>query len=222
MSGACPECSRAFTRWFVASASALLQSLKTSVSVVSLVHPNTGVPVGKLTPEHIRTVNRKISATLTPARVTIFLGGIDFSANEEHDRTFDPYWQPQSWILALTDEVRKVETKLRAAFLKTETTPRPVKIKTWDGNQAALGYALKNTFDRRVSYHREANESGSKHACRNTRDRDLRIDQEIELMITLDRVGLHARLHLGGCRVVRTANGPEIRLIKDKPGREGQ
>jgi hypothetical protein len=91
-----------------------------------------------------------------------------------------------------------------------------VKIKEWDGDPAALGYTLKNTFVRRVSYQREASNDRSKHACRNTRDRSLRIEQEIELMIILDRAGLHARLHLGGCRVVRTLNGPQIRMIESK------
>jgi hypothetical protein len=41
-------------------------------------------------------------------------------------------------------------------------------------------------------------------------------------LITLDRAGLHARLHLGGCRVVHTADGPEIRMIEGKQGSRQQ
>jgi hypothetical protein len=197
-----------------------LQVLGASVSVVSLVHADLSVPVKQLTPDLILDANKKIQAILKRAGITTFVGGIDISANEDEAGEIHPHFQIQSWILVLTQEVRRVETKLRASFPKTDTTPRPVKIKEWDGNLAALGYALKNTFDRRVSYHREASEDGSQHACRNTRDRPLRVEQEIELVIALDRAGLHARLHLGGCRVVRTARGPEIRMIKGKPGRD--
>jgi hypothetical protein len=64
-----------------------------------------------------------------------------------------------------------------------------------------------------VSYVREASDDGSRHRCCNTRDRSLRVEQEIELAITLDQVGHQARLQLGGCRVVRTSSGPMIRMI---------
>lgn len=191
-----------------------------STSVLSLVHDSLSVPVGQLSPEFIEQANKKIEAILRRTGIKTFVGGVDFSVNEDETGTVPPYIQPQSWTLAPTHEVRKAETKLRAAFPKTEITPRPVKIKAWDGNLAALGYALKNRFDRRVSYHREASDDGSKHACRNTRDRHLRVPQQIELLIALDQAGLHARLHLRGCRVVHTGSGPQIRLISNRKGRE--
>ncbi len=217
MSAACSECGRAYTRWFVTSASALLKSFKVSVSVLSLVHADLSVSTGQLTSEFIKEANRKTRAKLKRVNILTFIGGIDISANEDETEAADPHFQIQSWVLALTHEVRKAETKLRAAFPKTKTIPRPVKIKEWDGDLAALAYALKNSFDRRVSIICE-DKPGLRKPYRDTRDRDLRVEQQIELMIALDRTGLHARLHLGGCRVVHTADGPMIRLIKEKRG----
>jgi hypothetical protein len=190
-----------------------------STSILSIVHADLSVPVGQLTPEFMEQANKKIEAILRRVGIKIFVGGVDFSVNEDETGTVPPYIQPQAWILAPTEEVRKAETKLRASFPKTITTPRPVKIKEWDGGLAALAYALKNTFVRRISIHRE-DPTGLRNPYRDTRDRDLRVDQEIELLIALDRAGLHARLHLGGCRVVHTADGPMIRMIKGKPGRD--
>jgi hypothetical protein len=178
------------------------------ILALSIVDASLSVPAGELTAAHIQTVKKRMQAILTKAGITTSIGGIDFSANEDENHAFDPHWQPQYWILALGDQVNASEREIRKRFPKTATVPRPVKIKEWDGNQAALGYALKNTFVRRVSYQREASKDGSKHACRNTRDRDLRAKHQCGLAIILDRAGLHARLHLGGCRVVRTLNGP--------------
>jgi hypothetical protein len=191
-----------------------------STSILSIIHANLNIPVRQLTPEFIEDAKKKTEAILRRVGITTFIGGTDISANEYETGEVDPHFQIQSWILAPTHEVRKAETKLRAAFPRTDTTPRPIKIKMWDGNLAALGYALKNTFVRRVSYRREASKDGFKHACRNTRDRPLRVEQHIELLIALDRVGLHARLHLSECRVVRTVSGPMIRMISNRKGRE--
>src|SRR5215210_7582369 len=62
-SGACPECTRAFCRWFVTSAETCLNDLRTNISVLSLVHADLAVPVGQLTPEHINTAKKTITRT---------------------------------------------------------------------------------------------------------------------------------------------------------------
>jgi hypothetical protein len=217
-SAACPECARAYTRWFVQAGRKLLKALATETSVLSLVHDQLRVPLNELTARSVQKAKRKIQTILTKAGVTTYVGGIDISANEDETGRVEPYYQIQTWILAPTDQVRAAERKLRKTFPRTELTSRPVKIQAWDGNVGALAYSLKSTFDRRVSYLRKGSEDGSQHACRNTRDRPPRVKQHIELAITLDRVGLHARLHLAGCRVVHTADGPMIRLIRGEKG----
>jgi hypothetical protein len=47
LSGACPECHRAYQRWFVAEVNGLLQSENRSFRVVSIV-PQDSTPEGKL------------------------------------------------------------------------------------------------------------------------------------------------------------------------------
>lgn len=181
------------------------------MSALSLVHDSLRIPVGELTPEHILRSGRLYKRLLIQAGITTFFGGLDASANEKDGEA--AYLQIQTWVFAPTQQVQWVERTLRDLLPRTKNVPRPVTVKLWDGNLAALAYSLKNTFDRRVSYEREASDDGSRHQCCNTRDRSLRVEQEIELAITLDQVGHQARLQLGGCRVVRTSSGPMIRMI---------
>src|SRR5215207_5347508 len=84
MSAACPECTRAYSRWFVSSAETCLNDLGTSISILSLVHADLAIPVGQLTPEHIHATKKTITRALTKAGITTFLGGTDISANEHH------------------------------------------------------------------------------------------------------------------------------------------
>jgi hypothetical protein len=233
MSGACPECSRAFCRWFVTSAETCLNDLGTSISVLSLVHADLAVPVNELTADHLQAAKRKIRTILTKAGISTFIGGTDISANEHHpsiintnnaaehdqrahDGDVHHHWQVQAWVFADANEVTYAERSLRKLFPRTESTPRPVKILAWNGDLGALGYALKNTFARRVRYRREVSTDGLRHGCWNTRDRPLRTEQQAELVMVLDRVGHHARLHLAGCRIVHTAAGPRIRMINGR------
>jgi hypothetical protein len=182
------------------------------MSTLSLVHPELTVPIGELTPDHIQAAKRKLQSILTTVGISTFIGGIDFSVNESETEVIIPYFQIQFWGLAPRTEVMSAERQLRTLFPGTKATPRPVKIQPWDGNLAALGYALKNTFDRRISIISES-QSGRRNSHRNTRDRPLRVEQHIGLLIVLDRIGLHSRLQLSGCRVVKTKGGPQIRWI---------
>jgi hypothetical protein len=140
---------------------------------------------------------------------------VDLSANEAHDHEFEPHWQPQGWVFAPADEVDATRKQIRAEFPRSESVKRPVRILPWDGNLAALAYGLKNTFVRRVSYHTEPREDGSRGTCRNTRDRDLRVDQRLEALFTLHQAGWDSRLQLLGAHVARTTNGPRIRPLTD-------
>ncbi|MBL0404414.1 hypothetical protein JKG68_10580 [Microvirga aerilata] len=213
MSGACPECLRILQRWFVASSFSFLKELGQDVSILSLVPPDQGMPIGQFGPEVLPAMANRVRKAMEKAGITIAVGGLDFSANEHEADEFTPYYQPQLWVLIPRHEARKSKANLLAVFPPTHTTRRPVKILKWNGNRAALAYAIKSKFNRRMTYDREASDNGSQHACQNTRHRPLRVEQQIELMIALDQAGLNARLFMRGARIVRTNHGPMIRPI---------
>lgn len=212
-SAACPACSRAFTRWFVATSASALRPHRDEIRVLSVVDARHAVPVGRLNPAVLHASGMGIANALKSLGVATSLLAVDLSVNESADGEFDPHWQPQAWIFAPAAQVDPVRKAIRAAIPATHTVPRPVKVQTWDGNPAALAYALKAEFARRVSVRKPADGGRGRGACRNTRDRPLRVDQRRELLIALDRAGFQARLHLRGFRLTKTADGPRIRLI---------
>ena len=218
MSGACPECIRILQRWFVASGYAYLKNLRTKAATLSIVADDLSVPMGQFDPDLLTAMTSRVGKALRKAGVTTVIGGFDFSVNEHEANEYAPYHQPQFWALAPLDQLWKAKRDLRILFPRTDKTPRPVKITEWDGKGRALAYALKSKFDRRVSYYDEANHDCSRNGHWNTRRRDLRLEQQIELMIALDRAALDARLLIRGARIVRTKYGPMIRPITNLNG----
>jgi hypothetical protein len=62
---------------------------------------------------------------------------------------------------------------------------------------------MKPQFWRRQGYLDEKED----RSCRNTRDRPLRGIEAVELALFLNRIGLRARLMLGGSRLTELENG---------------
>jgi len=88
---------------------------------------------------------------------------------------------------------------------------RPVKVVLPNSPEAAAAYGLKSNFVRRVSFSKEYPYLDRRN-CRDTRDRLLRGDAWVDLMLFLDRIGLEGRLMKGGLRIpyrpLRSRSGP--------------
>jgi hypothetical protein len=208
LSGACSECGRAFQRIFVAKAAAILlpHDCFDAVSIVG----NSFRFAGNLHGLSASGFQARLSRRLKKAGATLALGGIDFSFNEYPTKNRRSRWVPQFWVLMDNTNRSRWEKHLRATYRPTSLVPRPLKIIAWDGNVAALGYALKTNFARRITTRSQRFARGRFRVCQNSNYDKLRSAERAELFIYLDEIGLEARLVLFG--VEKTEGGFDVLL----------
>jgi len=157
-------------------------------------------------------VGEQLISAFKAIRITHAVGGFDVSINEHLTGDFPAHWRPHAWIFLRKGELsRKAEKEFRDQFPKDPLmVPKPVMIKRFDRNLAALAYALKGDFQRRVTLPRSTERDGSNKTRRNVRYRPLRARQKLELLLMLDRVGLEDRLFGYGMKVAERSGKPRI------------
>jgi hypothetical protein len=214
-SGPCPECDRAFQRFFVSECSNLLEGDFAScqqTAVLSLICETWN----RLDGASLDILQRNAKRLLRDAGVRHALGGIDISRNEDRDSK-DAYWCLHVWAIIPSNEVEEWGPKLRRLYVRTDRVRRPIMVKPYDGNVEALAYALKTEFKRRVSYVQEKLVDGVKRTCSNTSNQSLRVAERLELYPFLDSQGLAARVFLMGVRPTRTDQGISLVKLNSKP-----
>ena len=151
LSGACPECARAFQRLFVSATSSVVIPNK-HWHVVSLVWREHRFSNGTLDPDRMfERLRRHLQLALKAAKIRQAIGGFDISMNEHENGKFVPHWRPHAWILVVTKNPRRLRKHLKEKFLASKRVRRPLRIVRYDGSPTALAYALKTDFSRRVS-----------------------------------------------------------------------
>ena len=94
----------------------------------------------------------------------------------------------------------------------------PVQVKKPNSLEAAAAYGVKDTFVRRVEYRKANLNREDRGECWNTRDRILRGDAWVELMLFLDRIGLERRLLLSAMNLsvppLHSQSDPRLRGSK--------
>jgi hypothetical protein len=187
---------RAFQRIFVVSILDLVGEKIESLDVISVVPSRPFIAAGELTPEAFSDFRKTVFSAINTAKIHFGVGGIDVSFNEHKDRQFESHWKIHAWLI--TPKVLRDQARLlRSHFRSSQSTSRPIKIYAFDGNINAIAYALKHNFFMRTSLPAVTQPDGSL-APRNTRQRELRIKEKVELLIALDELGPSNRLLLHG------------------------
>jgi hypothetical protein len=198
LSAACPECERLFQRWFVRRSRKFIArhiALPGNWLVaVSIVPSGRIIPPGQLSVLDIAKLQRRLKYALKQTKITVALGGIDFSLNEDREGKYQPFWCPHFYLITSTENKKKLGDKLRQIYVKSEEVPRPVKISSFKNIARRRSYALKMIFYRRVGYHQIKNNNGKSRKCRNTSRQKLRAAERLELFIYLDKIGLASRV----------------------------
>ena len=197
-SGACPECAKAAQRHFSRTLRRFLKKDETpgEVVCVSVIPIDGRVWPRKLKKAGLQRAVRRWREKLATTTAPYFIGGIDISANEHDQDRYPRHWSLHVWGVAKAKDPRKFKKELKTLFAKDDTTPRPVKVKPWDGRSNALRYVLKGEFKRRIGTDKQSKQmpDGTTRTCRGTREDRLRSRHREELLLFLDEVGFQGRL----------------------------
>jgi hypothetical protein len=155
-SGACPECGRAFQRWFVSQVQNLVgKSSPGDLKCVSVVFEDRRVAADNLMDLHAINLKRSFSAVAAKIdRLNWIVGGIDLSLNDDRQKRQGIAWQPQTYAL-VKGNLNTLATDLREKFGSTALVSRPVQIKRCDGSAEVISYAFKTEFVQRIAYKAE-------------------------------------------------------------------
>jgi hypothetical protein len=216
LSGACPICTRAQQRWFVTETLHVLRPLIRDPNyrpqVLSLVPEFGRIPAGSLDAYDIDAFRGSVREALNSRGINHYKLGVDISLNQRAG-VARPLWQLQCWGFFHPPK-RLWRERLKAHLNPNGGVTRPVKVVKPDSLEAAAAYGLKNTFVRRLSYRKENLDREDRGECWNTRDRILRGDEWVELMLFLDRIGLQRRIMLSGralsLRPLHSPNAPQF------------
>jgi hypothetical protein len=214
-SGACPECGRAFQRWFVHSTTALISASDNSGDLVSvsIVFPKARVPTFDITTLSTSESTVAVTQALQDStEIDWMIGGIDVSLNDDTQKGLQEEWQLQLYAIAMVKNRDALGSHLRSKFERTKEVFRPVQIKPCDGSARVISYAYKPEFVRRIAYHATITSKGKTRKCWMTRKVSLRPRDHAGLMEWLDTVGLFQRLHMFRVQTVKATSGVTLKV----------
>ena len=216
MSAACPECGRAFQRWFVSQVMNLASYENSrQLIAVSIAFPHHRSVGDKLDTLNTTKMKRDVTETIKDSDLIHWMaGGIDLSLNDDTQRNVPICWQGQLYGFTEVSNRRQFSKLLRDTFKKTRKVKRPIQTEECDGSSRAISYGYKTDFVRRIGYRGQAGPPGNRRTCWKTRKVSLRPMEHVRAMLWLHRVGLAGRLFLRGVRMTRT--GDSVGLVKIK------
>ena len=157
-SGACPECSRLFQRFYVRRSKQVVNDIITregnELIGVCIIPSSPIVRPGQLKHFSIANFQRRIKTALDKANIKSGIGGVDFSFNEERDREWQPFICPHIYFISSTDDREELRRTLKKNFPKTDEVPRPIELPLFENIPYRRSYSLKMTFKRRISHHK--------------------------------------------------------------------
>lgn len=190
LTGACPRCGGALQAWGVQLTTTAFDPDDPGGEAVALsIAPpaSTAVP-GALAHFDMDGFLTWVLAMLEDTGlVSSAIVGLDFSMNDYSGLLAANRWHVQAYAIVRTTSRTKLREALKKQMPATATTPRPIRTRRFDGSAYGASYLLKNQFVRRVSF---INDLGH----RKTKKRRLYAGEHIELMLVLQRLGLHGRL----------------------------
>jgi hypothetical protein len=201
-SGACPECSRLFQRFYVRHSKKPIRDIiareGNELIGICIIPSSPLVRPGQFRLFSIANFQRRIKAALETAGVKSGIGGVDFSFNEDRENKWQPFICPHIYFITSTNDKEARRRCLKLIFKKSAEILRPIKLPRFKNNARRRSYSLKMIFKRRISYYKMRKEKPTK--SRNTSTDKLRVDQRIELYKYLHKIGLAARIIFRGLK----------------------
>jgi hypothetical protein len=240
LSGACPECTSGLQRVMVEAGSSRRERLSergTSFVAITLVGSGAKFRLSQcVMPDEphpglkaVEILLGRLERALASIPNAVIWGGIDLTYNvdtrgpgylDEGERTFTNHWRPHIQIIMSKRQWRRVEKAFREEFPRRRLIPRPVVMKDLDLNPTSEAYLLKRLWERDYQGRRE---TYTKHRERKpflettTRQDRLQVEERLDQLIFLDRLGLNGRLVLANCELRQTRAGLRIKRIRAIP-----
>ena len=210
---ACPECANAAGRLFVKMASDYFED-RHGVVCVTIVPGDGAIAPGALIPAELERFIRRTKDKLGRAGVETFIGTVDWSMNESKTNKHEPFWSLHIHGMTTARDLKGLKKALKKQFPKAPNVGRPITVKEWDGDLAAIRYLIKPPSTRRISIEnakRFDRNRGSERTCRDTDKQPLRSRDKMELLLHLDDIGTAGRLFLKGVQFMNLSDrGPTL------------
>jgi hypothetical protein len=173
-----------------------------------------------------RTVFQHLTDTLNDNGVEHSIGGLDISyavdgrVIGEHGfrgPNVDDHWLIHVTVMMPLKTFRRIETKLREAYPKTELVPKPISMRQWDGDPRAIAYVFKRLAAKSADIVRSIylRDKGREESPRqNTRAAKLPSKRRVELLVMLDQLAPDCRYLLWGMKPQKGTTGLSIALNK--------
>jgi hypothetical protein len=214
-SGTCPECGRLFQRWFVRKSRKFMERYlnkpSTDLIAITIIPTDPIIRPGKLNELSIENSRRRPKYAMKKANIGTAIGGIDFSFNEDKTSRYEPFWSVHYYVVLATENRERLKGLLQCSFRPSISTPRPIKITSFQNSARRRSYILKMKFDRRIGYDQLKQNGNEFRTCRNTSRDKLRAAERLELLLYLDRIGLAKRVIFRNCKPINSKKGISIK-----------
>lgn len=189
-SGACRKCLRASHQFNILSGEDVIRQLGGRWCAVSVVSRAIRFAPGELDAAVLfGGLRKRIDEALSKAGHVRAYGVFGLSFNEHPDSKVASHWRPSARIYVQTNDIDALRCALKAAFPVSKVTRRPVRIRLYDGRRVSFPSSTSWVVPMRQTVAARERDDGT-FARRNTRDRPLRVAQQIELAVALHRIPL--------------------------------
>lgn len=240
LSGACPECAGGLQRVLVEAGTTRRERLSergTEFVAVTLVGSGAKFPFTQPAPAvvphpglaAVEVLLGRLRRALASVPDAVIYGAIDLTYNvdtRDADQIcgtvprFTDHWRPHLQIIMRKRDWQQAERAFRVEFPRRALISFPVVKKDLDLNPASEAYLFKRLWEREYQGRRETYSRmrpGKQVSETNSRPDRLRVEERLDQLIFLDRLGLNGRLVLANCEIKKTREGLRIKRIRAVP-----
>ena len=180
------------------------------------------VPAGRLSTFDYRAFTARMKSDLAAAGVDWYFLALDVSLNHVKGNRQNAYWQLHCWgvIEDPSDRIDVLKQQIEQLINASGAVDKPVRISKAPikprSIRSVVAYALKSQFDRREWFLKSR---PGRRPFWDTQDRPLLGLPLVELLVFLDRIGLHGRLLTKGVDIDGLQRARAIRASRQRARR---
>lgn len=236
LGGTCPECAGGLQQALVAGGWSRRDRLSTRRHVaVTLVGSGARFQLSRGLEDGVEHPGEAASAILIHRLRgclrgipnAVIYGAIDVTYNVDNRndadgkqkvKAFRPHWRPHLQLILRARDWKDIESAVRVAFPQKRLIPRPVVARRLGPDAACEAYLLKRLWEADYEGRRETYLcAADARTVTNSRQKKLRVQERLDLLVFLDRLSLGGRLVLINAKLAQA--GQTLRLRRVRPDR---